>query len=407
VQLVTQVINSPGLKGAFVPHKKPKLTDSTWFSGDFQRAYELYLNDTIGFHQDFIRLRNQIDYSLFDKCHSADIEVGKNEYLVATWHLDFHTGKRVTRQSRRDSVVSMLKDLSDTLEKMNKTFVFIFAPSRASFYKELTPNWYDLTQANESDYQNYSRALVGSKVRTIDFNKWFLSQKGKSKYPLYTKCGIHWSSYGAAIASDSIFRFIEKAKNVDLPDISVSKIDVTTKARGADADLATTLNLIWKIKNDTMAYPEFRFNKKDKAKLKLLTIGDSYYYGVLENYSPKELFTENSFWYYNKTIISDGPNNGKTTHDIDLAAEINKHDVILIISTEATLDEVGWGFIDRAWQLLFLGKQDRLTYYIQKIKNDPAWFAQVKQKALQYNKDINLQLEQDAYWAVEQEKQRK
>lgn len=402
-QMVFPVIESNGLKGAFVPHAKPVFTDSTWFSGDFQRAYEQYLNDTIGFHQDFIRIRNQIDFSLFDKCHSYDIEVGKKGYLVATWHIDSHLGKIRVREQRIDTLVGMLKQLNDTLVKMNKTLIVIFAPSRGSFYKELAPNWYDLTPAHESDYQRYTRLLAGSKVKYIDFNRSFLLQKETAKYPLYTKCGVHWSSYGAAVATDSLVKFIEKERRVDLPDITLSKMELSDSARGADADLNSTLNLIWPVKNDMMAYPKFSFNKTGKAKIKLLTIGDSYYYGMLENKIPDEVFEEHSFWYYNNSIISNGPNNWKKVKDLNLRAEINKHDVITIIATESTLVEFGWHFIDQAWSMLCTSKGELLNFYIQKIKNDPAWLEQVKQKATQYNKSLEAQLLDDANYVMELE----
>lgn len=403
-QMIFPVIKSAGLKGAFVPHAKPNLTDSTWFEGSFQRGYEEYLNDTIGFHQDFIRLRNQIDYSLFKKCHSFDIEVGKNGYLVATWHIDSHLGKLRARETRIDSLVTMLKQLNDTLSKLNKTIIVMLAPSRGSFYKELAPSWYDLTPAHESDYQRYVRRLAETNIKVIDFNKSFLEQKEKSKYPLFTKCGIHWSTYGAALAADSMVKFIEHERNVDLPDITISKIEESKKARGADADLNSTLNLIWPVSNDMMAYPTFSFNKKNKAKLKLLNIGDSFYYGILESKVPLEAFEEHSFWYYNSSINTNGPNEWKKTSDVSLTGEIMKHDVITFLATESTLIQFGWGFIDQAWLVYCTPKGDRIAYYIDKIKNDPAWYDIVKQKAKQFNKDINLQLQQDANYAVEMER---
>lgn len=404
VQMVFPVMEAEALKGAFVPHAKPTFTDSTWFRGDFQRAYEQYLNDTIGFHQDFIRLRNQIDFSLFDKCHSYDIEVGKKGYLVATWHIDSHLGKLRARETQIDSLAGMLKQVNDSLIKMNKTLIVIFAPSRGSFYKELAPNWYDLTPVHESDYQRYTRLLAGSRVKCLDFNKAFLLQKQTSKYPLYTKCGVHWSSYGAAIATDSLVKFIEKERQVDLPDITTSKIELSDSARGADADLNSTLNLIWPVKNEIMAYPKFSFNKTGKAKLKLLTIGDSYYFGMLENKIPDNVFEENSFWYYNNSIYTNGPNMGKTVKDVSLKDEIGKHDVIAIIATESTLIQFGWGFIEKAWLVYCTPKGDRIAYYIDKIKNDPAWYGIVKQKAQQYNKTIEAQLQDDANYAVELER---
>jgi hypothetical protein len=405
-QMVLQVINSGGLKGAFVPHVKPRLTDSTWFSGDFQKDYELYLNDTIGFHQDFIRLRNQIDFSLFNLCHSYDVEVGKNGYLVATTHIDAYLGKMHTRETAIDSTVKELQDLTDTLSKLNKTLIVLFAPNRGSFYKELTPYWYDLTKKNESDYECYLRSLSKTNVKVLDFNKWFLDTKETSKYPLYTKCGIHWSLYGANLAGDTLVKYVEWARGIDLPDIHFSKIEYSYKERGVDADIGNAINLIWKIKNDRMAYPILAFNKVNKAKAKLLTIGDSYYYGILDSGIPQETFEEYSFWYYNNSIVSNGPTGGKRVSDMILSEEIERHDVITIIATEVNLNHLGWGFIERAWQLYYGKEDDILRPYIERIKNDSAWFEQVKQKAIKYNKPLETQLREDANYVYDLEKKK-
>jgi hypothetical protein len=38
--------------------------------------------------------------------------------------------------------------------------------------------------------------------------------------------------------------------------------------------------------------------------------------------------------------------------DINLSDEINKHDVIMLMATEANLADFGWGFIDNVYELL-------------------------------------------------------
>ena len=101
---------------------------------------------------------------------------------------------------------------------------------------------------------------------------------------------------------------------------------------------------------------------------------------------------------------NDAFNEWKKTSDVSLTAEIMKHDVITFLATESTLIQFGWGFIVQAWLVYCTPKGDRIAYYIDKIKNDPAWYDIVKQKAKQFNKDINLQLQQDANYAVEMER---
>jgi hypothetical protein len=406
VQMMFPVMKTEVLKGAFIPHAKPYFTDSTWFEGDFQKAYELYLNDTIGFHQDLIRLRNQIDFSIFKMCHSNDMEVGKNGYLIPTAHIDAYLGNVRIPEAAIESTVKKLQALTDTLSKLNKTLIILFAPNRGSFYKELAPYWYDLEKKNESNYECYLRLLAKTNVKVLDYNKWFNQMKETSGFPLFTKCGIHWSIYGAALAGDTLVKYIEKARGIDLPDVSFSRIEESYIEEGADADMGNALNLIWKIKNDKMAYPKLAFNKTNKAKVKLLTIGDSYYFGIMHNGFSHQSFGEFSFWYYNNVINSNGITNGKKVSDVNLAEEIERHDVITILATEVNLGSMGWGFIEQAWELYCTKKMGKLEVYIERIKNDQAWFEQVKQKAVQNNKSLEAQLEEDANYVYELERKK-
>jgi hypothetical protein len=41
-----------------------------WINGDYQREKEKYFNDQFGFRNDFVRLHNQIGYSLFKKMNA-------------------------------------------------------------------------------------------------------------------------------------------------------------------------------------------------------------------------------------------------------------------------------------------------------------------------------------------------
>lgn len=402
--MLTGFLEIKSLKGAYIPHKKIKLLDSTWFAGDFQREYELYLNDTIGFHQDFIRIRNQIDYSLFNKCHSYDIEVGKNGYLIATSHIDYHLGKIHTRETKIDSTVTMLQQINDSLAKRNKTLVILFAPNRGAYYKELTPPWYDLRKVHESDYECYIRLLSKTNVNVLDCYQWFLSEKSKAKFPLFTKCGIHWSVYGAALAGDSLVRWIENKRGVDMPDVNFDEIELSTKARNDDADLNNAINLIWDIKNDLMAYPKLKFNKSGKAKIKKLFVGDSFFFNMGATSIPDNAFGEYAFWYYNNTIFSNNPTNGKTVGALSLKEELEKYDVITIISTEINLKDLGWGFIRNMWNTYCNPESNRIAFYIEKIKADSVWFDQVKQKAKAKNISLEEQLRQDAMYVLSIEK---
>lgn len=396
LQMNLNLVKSDSLKGAFIPHSKPLLNDSTWFDGSFQYNYELYLNDTLGFHQDFIRLRNQLDYSLYSKCHSYDIELGKDGYLVATTHMDAYLGKTKTRVGKIDTLIRKLAQLSDTLARRGKTLLFVIAPSRGSFCLDKAPDWYDTTKVAESDYEVFLRMLKNTTINYIDFDKSFLRDKKRSKYPLYSKCGVHWSNYGAYVAGDSIVRHLEYLRKIDLPDLVLSRLKRSYRARKPDADLNAALNLIWPVKNELLAYPVIYYNKLNKDPLKTIIIGDSYFFNIGINYIPEYVFSEYEFWYYNNTVFSSTPNSGKSASSIDIIEAADKTDVFIIMATQINLGNVGWGFIERANALLCSGKGKKLSLYIDRIKSDSLFNKEIIRKAKLNNKSYETQLLEDA-----------
>ena len=69
------------------------------------------------------------------------------------------------------------------------------------------------------------------------------------------------------------------------------------------------------------------------------------------NFGLSQVFDKSHFWYYNKEIYPETFSKPLAPLDVDLKKEINDHDVILLMSTQATLPDLGWGFIERMYQL--------------------------------------------------------
>src|SRR4051812_45271689 len=75
------------LKGAFeLPDKKP-FTINDWFEGNFQQAYDNYYETHIGLREVLIRIKNQIEFSLFNQTTSWTI-IGKDNYLYEEGYIN-------------------------------------------------------------------------------------------------------------------------------------------------------------------------------------------------------------------------------------------------------------------------------------------------------------------------------
>ena len=317
-----------------------------WLNADYQQKKEEYLNAGFGLRSLFVRANNQIAYSLFSKAKANGVIIGKENYLYEEDYIKSYYGKNYIGDDSIAHTIARLKFISDTLTKLGKQLLVVFAPGKASFYPEYIPDSY-LPINEKTNYKSFSSAAIASKLNIIDFNKWYVDNKQKSKYPLYPKYGIHWSTYGTVLAADSLTKKIGELRQIVLPKIKITDIQLS-KPFDSDYDIADGMNLLFKNKSFDMAYPKTMIESANgSAKPKVLVISDSFYWG-LYNMGISNCFQDDHFWYYNKQVFPESATNELLTDNLNIGDEFIKHDIFVIISTEATLNKIGWGFIEKA-----------------------------------------------------------
>jgi hypothetical protein len=351
VQWKWKIIDEKPLKGIFTAtNTRMNFSWYNWFSGEYQRQNELHINDSIGLRSFFVRVHNQIDFSLFHKANAEDLAVGKFDFLHSPNQINAHLGKDFIGKTKIDSVLYKVQFLQKTLKAKNINLLLVFAPGKPTFYSENYPVWIDTSRPTLSNYTYYIDRCKALKIEHIDFNKYFLNIKDSSRFPLYPKCGIHWSFYGATLATDSILKYIEKVRHIDIPDLRWKNIE-TENAKDIDYDCGDVMNLLWRIKGPKMAYVQFEFEENPKkTKPNVLVVADSYFWNINNMGIPERLFNDYSYWYYNSTAYAKGaPMKG--VKELNLKQEIERKDVIIILATEVNLYTYGFGFIENAYNL--------------------------------------------------------
>jgi hypothetical protein len=401
VQSRFELISIKPLNGAFIAAADTSFSIEGWFTGKYQAKKEKYLNENFGFRNPAVRLNNQVDFSLFAKTNVSKFVIGQQGCVYAKEHLDAYTGKDFIGEDSIRCRMQRLKFVQDTLAKMGKTFLLVFAPGKASFYPEYFPAQYSNAPVEKNNYRVHLKQSKELGVNYIDFNKYFIDNKYTSKYPLYPlKFGIHWSDYGTCVAMDSLVKYLEKKRNIDLPDFYWKEIKTAT-ARNIDIDIVPAMNLLYFSSQDTMAYPRLMVQSAKGKKLpRIMTIGDSFY-ATLYNKGFTKAFSRNHFWYYNKSLVDLKP-----TRNIPLEEEIRNSDVILIVSTEANLKDMSWGFIDDAYNLYAKGTRpyyDATLPMINYIKTDAAWMKSIQDKAAAKGIPTDSMLYLDVKWMLDEE----
>jgi hypothetical protein len=342
------------LQGMLNEPIRPSLGVETWFKGEFQHQAETFAKEKFGFRSTFIRLNNQIEFSLFRKAKANSVVIGKENYLFEENYIKAYYGQDFLGEDSIRCLMTSLKDLQDSLAFKNKTLLVVYAAGKGSFFPEYFPKeWVDSNRVGTTNHKTMVKIGQEIGLNQIDFNTYFVEQKGKTSYPLYPQYGIHWSHYGVCLVMDSLIKRLEQLRHIDMPGFIWTETRLE-QPHDYDYDIGDGLNLLFRLPSYTMAYPKLKLvEKPGQTKPSLLMIADSYYWDMYES-GFREVLSNNHFWFYNRDIHPAMPGS-PTPAELDLKKVIAEHDVIVLMATEATLNKLGWGWVER-WKKEMGGK---------------------------------------------------
>lgn len=349
IQHFTQFANEKGLKGAVINSSYDTLTVKNWLTQDYQKNTAKYVNDNVGFRPDFVRINNQIDFSLYRKANAKGVIIGKEWYLYEYNYIRAYLGQDFVGDSIIEEKTRRLKFIQDTLKKQGKELLVVFAIGKGSYLPEFFPDSIQMTKTR-TNYEAYIENFENSGIQFIDFQRWFLDKKDTTKYPIYGKGGIHWSKYAEILAADSILKKMKSMSNLSFPDLIIDGFDVETKNKNGDYDIGEGLNILGQAETFPMAYPRFRIENPENNKSKTLFVADSYYWGMFNYGFSKNLFNDGQFWFYNQAIYPDSFEEPLYVNDINVQKEVEKNDIIILLSTDANLYKFAFGFIDELYE---------------------------------------------------------
>jgi hypothetical protein len=347
-----------------------------WVYGVYQKKAETVATENIGYRGFATRLRNQIDYSFFHLAHSDKAVVGKDNVLFDEWYLDAWRGRTFIGEDFIDIKLYKLKIVQDTLKKLGTDLIFVLAPNKADFFEEKIPEYYKQVRYPQNNYSVIAKRSKEIGVEFIDLNKYFLSIKDTSRYPLYPKSGIHWSNYGGYIALDTILDYIEAKKDIDLNNIYIDSLEVTNIPKDLDYDIGRNINLLFKIPQWEMAYPYLSYEDNPaKPKPRMLVSGDSYYFNIYNYEFTPQLFSNNAFWYYAHWIYPEMYTKIAEATDLDLQTEIEDKDIIIIMVTSRFMHNIDWMLIDKLFDIYYPGVLWERKYdYLSSLHLDHDYF---------------------------------
>lgn len=413
-QKTTTYFREIEIKGVYNLASKPVKTIETWFSGEYQSSYEKYYTDHIGFRGFFIKLYNQIDFSLFDKLNANSLVLGLDGYTYGQGYIENTiSGKDFIGEARIDSILTKVKETQIKLKnELNIDLITVYAPSKEFVIPQFIPKRYSNNKIGQTNTECFIKKSKRIGLNFVDLNEFLINFNDTSYYPAYYKQGEHWSYYSMIKSGIYLVDYIEKIRKIDMPDINIVGLENSDTARYFDNDQGDAMNLLFDLKQDRIVYPILSFNESNKIKPKVLAIADCYYLHIFRSPIADNCFKNGGdFWFYNRQLSSKKYGDEQDISVVNKHQEIIKQDVIIHMITNQNLKDFGFGFFDEIDNLLeeskykdFINKkeglnkefEEELARVVSRIKKNKEWFDNVKKEAKSRKISIEDMLERSA-----------
>lgn len=400
------------LKGSYERPTHQSFSFPTWWDGSFQANYGSYIRETFGFRSICVRSYNQQYYSLFNTARANSVIIGEEGFLYEENYLKAITGTDFVGDSLIDHRVKQMEEVSEALQRSGTELLILLAPGKASHFPEYMPAPWREMEKGRTNYESFSESLGDSELRFLDFHAWFEGIKEKEEHPLFPRTGIHWSKYGEIMVADSLIQAISEIVDRPLPQLVVDEVEWSDEMETTDDDIEQGMNLLFDLEDNRMAYPRFHIEGSNSDGVKVLTIADSYFWGMYNWGMSSKVFDQGEFWFYNEQIfpIKDGA--ARSAEQVDIREAAEKNDLILLLSTDANLYRFPFGFIDRLHRAYFQeGESDdsdyeeRIQYYTEGIMKTPDWLESVQKHAEEKGITLEQAIRENAEYMVWKEKQ--
>ncbi len=172
-----------------------------WLGGDYFANYERHVNDVFGFRDLFIRLRNQIQFSLFRD--SDQVVVGTGGWLTDRSAVEVEQRAVDNLSDASWATLRRRVELLDRrLRQRGIYLVVVPVPLKNTVYPEHFPQIAQRRPA-VTGYERFRRMLAASHVPFVDAYR--VLEERKRTADVYYHTDLHWNTFGArAVAAETV-----------------------------------------------------------------------------------------------------------------------------------------------------------------------------------------------------------
>lgn len=317
----------------------------SWWDRSLQGYMETYSTDSLSLQPACVRLKNQFEFSLFDKLNARDIF----EYDGIFYRYTYYTSNEVNQFVGMEKIRRQVAALKQFQEKLNPDSIpiyIIIAPTKLHAYASQLPS-FNRTKSERTNYHQYKRLLHEAGIRVIDTDGWFQRDKAKLKAPALSTGGIHWTLYGSALAMDSLVKRIRHDKQIDFQPVEM-KLREAYSLYPQDMDAVNLCNLMYPPTDKRLRVVDFPEPAVRKRHIRPVVISDSFFNAIAWTPLHNQIFDpETPFYYYFRTRYPHDAKPPTTVNVKEVTEDIRKADCIIFITDIQNMENFAFGFIEQ------------------------------------------------------------
>lgn len=389
---------------------KPTWTWQNYKSGAFQKQAESYLRENFAFRELKIRIYNQFRYSLWKESCNAFFYPGRHHWMYYRPGVLDYYGQEAAKFFESDEKlmeyvdhqVDMMNELRDILKRDHGIELLTFiAPDKAFVYPEhLPPIDNQLKSLNTNPSQYFSKRFKETGFPNIDMTTWFAAIADTSSRHLFMPMDTHWT-FSSAYGYDSLFRLMDSLNGFGIPRMKINGI--TEKPYKGRQDDEATLNLLFKVKNDTPDYHAEIIVEADSTsrKPRVLFVGDSFIF-AFENLIPnRELISYYENWFYYEKVFKGFDKKTYQINEINRLRSILNVDYVVVYSVGYQWCRGTNGFVEDALAAIKDPYQVEVALKMNEMEAKPELMAMIAEKAEDRGVSLEEMLELDAKWLID------
>lgn len=403
------------LKGVVVEQPKPKLTIAAYQDGSYQTQTEHYLKQHFGCREPLIRLYNQYLWDFYGKTPVTEGQIvfGKDGWLYEPWvvndyyqvHFRTHaySVEEMTQTLEREAL--RVYQLQHILESYGTHLFVCMPPSKDMIYPEYLPEKHDMRFEGEKKMSArfyFKEVYPKLGVNFLDLEQDFVLMKDTADFMLFPKTGTHWSRYAALFAADTLIRYMEHLGDMNIRNIVIGP-RVLKNAEEPDMDLESLLNLIRPLPRPKYYYAAaIADNDTTAVKPKMITVGDSFWWNIIQQLPVEDLFSAAPYWYYNSTIYYDGKPH--LVKEVNLVDEILSADFINLCYSSTQLYKMNNDFTKKALIAMCYDPEEveAVNNAIeQSIHANASWLERLKNKAETQGRTLDDVIQDERKWIID------